>query len=85
MAIIGKTVQIRRGPAAVTGNESRNYATVSRWEGAAGRMIRKPEDLLKSLLQLGLVDGTTASEDWNTASPVPLHGDRGFFWLTGSC
>ena len=47
MAFIGKTVKNRRGPAAVTGDENRNYATVRNgWEGAMNRMIRKPEDLL---------------------------------------
>ncbi len=46
MALTGKTVKIRRGPAAVTGDERRKMPLPIRWEGAAGRMIRKPEDLL---------------------------------------
>jgi hypothetical protein len=46
-ALIGKTVQDRRGPAAVTGNESRKHATVCMMGRRGRRMIRKPEDLLK--------------------------------------
>lgn len=52
---IGKTVRIRRGPAAVTGDErcNRPLRTTIRvnevsprpWEGAVSRTIRKPEDL----------------------------------------
>jgi hypothetical protein len=57
---IGKTVRIRRGPAAVTGDErrSRNHcprfhdtvdfskrSSTCGWEGAVSRTIRKPEDL----------------------------------------
>jgi hypothetical protein len=51
--LIGKTVQFRRGPAAVTGDESREMPLPDTeqslsvgWEGAVSRMIRKPEDLL---------------------------------------
>ncbi len=48
---IGKTVRIRRGPAAVTGDESRVSHCVALIifemprEGAVSRTIRKPEDL----------------------------------------
>ena len=39
-------MQIRRGPAAVTRDESRMLPlSVNGWEGAAGRMIGEPEDL----------------------------------------
>ena len=49
-AIIGKTVQNRRGPAAVTGDEHRNDATIQYgWEGAIIRIIRKSEDLLMTI------------------------------------
>jgi len=43
----GKTVQIRRGPAAVTGDERRMMPLFRKmgWEGAASRVIREPEDL----------------------------------------
>jgi hypothetical protein len=43
--IYGKTVRIRYGPAAVTGDECRNNHCPRRWEGAACRTIRKSEDL----------------------------------------
>ena len=42
----GKTVQVRRGAAAVTGDESRCCHCPQGWEGAAERTIREPEDLL---------------------------------------
>jgi hypothetical protein len=38
-------VKIRRGPAAVTEDENRTSHCRIRWEGAASRVIRKPEDL----------------------------------------
>ena len=42
----GKTVQIRRGTAAVTGDETRNTPLfLNVREGAGTRMIRKPESL----------------------------------------
>ena len=41
----GKTVRIRRGPAAVTGDENRLSHCLEGWEGAASRVIRKSEDL----------------------------------------
>lgn len=49
----GKPVRIRRGPAAVCGDETRRQATAARpwagleawWEGAGSRAIREPEDL----------------------------------------
>ena len=50
MGAIGKPVGIRRGPAAVSGDEPRR-ATVPwdvdemAWEGAGSRMIHEPEDL----------------------------------------
>lgn len=45
-ALKGKTVQVRRGPAAVTEDESHTKVTVRiGWEGVASREIRKPEDL----------------------------------------
>ena len=43
--LYGKTVKVRRGPAAVTGDEHRNKATVDeKREGAMLWLIRKPED-----------------------------------------
>jgi len=38
-------VRIRRGPAAVTGDESCNLPLSKGREGAASRKIREPEDL----------------------------------------
>jgi len=40
-------VQIRRGPAAVIGDEDRMTPLFRKmeWEGAASRVIREPEDL----------------------------------------
>ena len=50
-SVTGKTVRIRRGPAAVSGYESRNLPLfVFKWEGAEIRMIRKPEHLILTLL-----------------------------------
>jgi hypothetical protein len=48
--LIGKTVRVRRGPAAVNGDESRDSHCFAeaRWEGMVSRMIRKPEDLPES-------------------------------------
>lgn len=46
--LIGNSVKIGSGPAAVIGDESRFGATdppQADWEGAASRVIREPEDL----------------------------------------
>ena len=63
----GKTVQVRRGAAAVTGNETRRMPLPSGREGAGTRSIRKPEDLSVSrdrVLPRGreVVDSAQASE-----------------------
>ena len=46
---IGKPVKFRRGPAAVTEDETCKISTIQEklagWEGAGARMIPKPEDL----------------------------------------
>ena len=42
---LGKPVQVRHGPAAVTGDESHRGHCSFEWEGVASRMIRKSEDL----------------------------------------
>ena len=47
MDLIGKTVKFRRGPAAVTEDESHKLPLFQTETGRSGwRMIRKPEDLL---------------------------------------
>ena len=51
----GKPVQVRYGPAAVTGDETRQMPLVCHpagREGAGNRMIRKSEDLPLGLLSL---------------------------------
>ena len=46
-AQIGKTVQIRRGPAAVTGDAAHkmSLAETLGWEDVGKQMIQEPEDL----------------------------------------
>jgi hypothetical protein len=54
-SVTGKTVKIRRGPAAVTGDESRRLPLfVCKWEGAGIRLIREPEHLILTLIKLNL-------------------------------
>jgi hypothetical protein len=56
----GNPVQIRDGPAAVTGDEHRMEATDSLpgWEGAISRMNRESEDLSeRSSVAVLVVDG----------------------------
>ena len=43
-SVIGKPVQIRRGPATVSGEGGSRYATGMCWEGSFHPMNRKPED-----------------------------------------
>jgi hypothetical protein len=85
----GKTVQIRRGPAAVTGDESRRLPLPrrqTRWEGAANRTIRKPEDLptLSNDAENRLEDRPPSSFLGRSrklgAIPRSDTSDRGFFW-----
>ena len=47
MGITGKAVQIRCGPATVSGDESRNNSLpdCNRWEEAVSRQIHKPGNL----------------------------------------
>ena len=47
----GKTVQIRRGSAAVTGDKCRNMSLFYKWEDAVIWLIRKPEDLPMNMMQ----------------------------------
>jgi len=46
-SLIGNLVRVEGGPAAVIGDERREKPLVmcEGWEGAASRVIRKPEDL----------------------------------------
>ena len=49
-------MEIRRGPAAVIGDEHRKTPlfTLCGWEGAVNRKIRKPEDLCLYIYPRGL-------------------------------
>jgi len=47
----GKTVQVRRGSAAVTGDKCRNMSLFYKWEDAVIWLIRKPEDLPMDMMQ----------------------------------
>ena len=47
----GKTVQVRRGSAAVTGDKCRNKSLFNKWEDAVIWLIRKPEDLPMNMMQ----------------------------------
>ena len=49
-------MKIRRGPAAVIGDERRKMplSTLCGWEGAVSRKIRKPEDLCLYIYLRGL-------------------------------
>jgi len=45
LSLIGKTVQNRRGPAAVIGDESQKNHCPTGWEGLVSRETREPENL----------------------------------------
>ena len=50
-SLIGNSVKIGSGPAAVTGDENRKNATIPSegWEGADRRVIRESEDLPETI------------------------------------
>ena len=60
-------MKIRRGPAAVIGDEHRKkpLSTLCGWEGAVIRMIRKPEDLCLYIYPRGLGLKSIHFEDEN--------------------
>ena len=60
-------MKIRRGPAAVIGDEHRktSLSTLCGWEGAVSRKIRKPEDLCLYIYLRGLRLKSIHFEDEN--------------------
>jgi len=74
-------VKIRRGPAAVIGDEHRKtpLSTLCGWEGAVSRKIRKPEDLCLYIYPrgLGLKFIHFEDEKWN---PLIDLFDQGIFF-----
>ena len=68
----GSTVKSRRSPAAVTGDESREYTTVHTGrEGAVSRVIREPEDLPVGARSCGNFVERVAAGDMASAPILP--------------
>lgn len=69
---IGKTVQFRYGPAAVTGYETHDiHCSVSLWEGVSSRTIRKSEDLPRINLATGFPGKVRGMSRRLTVQPAP--------------
>ena len=83
-SLIGNLVKVEGGPAAVIGDERREKPLVmcEGWEGAASRVIRKPEDLSECRTDASWREAIVhiKSEDKKRDIPGLIFSIRGFFF-----